>query len=146
MREIRLVGAFMELPETPRSKRALWQTSVYFTALRAFLVFSDRYNPGNVTIRLAEKFRAVFLQKNHDDLVDQVDQEVPEVQMEDELTISKSRGVSVAETESWVTAIYHFKWYLAGLMSLRMVWRWFERDEIRDCMATIWDFTKEKAR
>jgi uncharacterized membrane protein YraQ (UPF0718 family) len=42
-------------------------------------------------------------------------------------------------------AIYHAKWYLAGLMGLAvlwMLWRWFGRDEIREWINNTWDFAK----
>ena len=46
---------------------------------------------------------------------------------------------------TWVIAIHHAKWYLAGAMGLAvllMVWRWFERDEVKEWMHNTWEFAK----
>jgi uncharacterized membrane protein YraQ (UPF0718 family) len=139
--------AFMELPDPRRPKRKLWQTVIYFAVMMAFLVFSDWYNPGNVTLRLADgtAFSAVLLQETRDEVVVQIDQATAQMNVGDRMMISKSRIRSVQEKDGWVMEIYHAKWYLAGLMGLAvlwMVWRWFDRDEIREWMANTWDFTK----
>jgi len=42
-------------------------------------------------------------------------------------------------------SVYHAKWHLAGAMGalvLLMVWRWFDRDEVRAWMHNTWDFAK----
>lgn len=139
--------AVMQLPDPPQPKRRLWQTAVYFAAMMAFLVFSDWYNPGNVTIRLTDgsTFSAVVLQETRNDIVVQLDQATEQRKVGDRITIPKSDILSQEETDSWVMDVYHAKWYLAGLMGLAvlwMVWRWFEGDELRDWMANTWDFAK----
>jgi uncharacterized membrane protein YraQ (UPF0718 family) len=115
--------------------------------MMAFLLFSDWYNPGNVNLRLIDgsRFSAVVLQETRDDLVVQVDQATGQRKVGDRITIAKSNIQSQEETDSWVMDVFHAKWYLAGLMGLAvlwMVWRWFEKDEIREWMANTWDFTK----
>lgn len=140
-------AAVMQLPDPPRPKRRLWQTVIYFAAMMAFLVFSDWYNPGNVALRLTDgsTFSAVVLQETRNDIVVQVDRATEQMKVGDRITIAKSDIVSQEETDSWVMNVYHAKWYLAGLMGLAvlwMVWRWFERDEIRDWMSNTWDFAK----
>jgi uncharacterized membrane protein YraQ (UPF0718 family) len=140
-------ASFLNLPDAPKPKRALWQTGTFFAAMMAFLVFSDWYNPGNVELRLADgtAFSAVLLQETRDEITVQVDRATAQMKVGDRITISKSDLHTMKETESWVTEVYHNKWYLAGLMGLAvlwMVWRWFDRDEIREWMANTWDFTK----
>jgi hypothetical protein len=46
--------AAMQLPEPPRPRRRLWQTSLYFLCMVLFLVFSDWYNTNDVTIRMKD--------------------------------------------------------------------------------------------
>jgi uncharacterized membrane protein YraQ (UPF0718 family) len=140
-------SALMQLPDPPRSRRKLWQTAIYFAAMMAFLVFSDWYNPGNVTIYLTDstQLNAFLLQETPNDMVVQIDRAKEGMKVGDRLTISKSGIASVEASESWVMEIYRVKWYLAGLAGLAvlwMVWCWFERDEIREWMANTWEFTK----
>jgi uncharacterized membrane protein YraQ (UPF0718 family) len=68
-------SALMQLPDPPRSRRKLWQTAIYFAAMMAFLVFSDWYNPGNVTIYLTDstQLNAFLLQETPNDMVVQID-------------------------------------------------------------------------
>ena len=40
----------MQLPEPPPARRNLWQTSLFFAAMIAFLVFSDWANPSQTII------------------------------------------------------------------------------------------------
>jgi len=140
-------ATLMQLPDPPRPKRKLWQTAIYFAAMMAFLVFSDWYNPGNVNIGLNDgtELSAVLLQETRNDVVVQIDRAAEGTKVGDRMTISKSDIASVKDSESWVMEIYRVKWYLAGLMGLAvlwMVWRWFERDEIREWMANTWGFAK----
>jgi uncharacterized membrane protein YraQ (UPF0718 family) len=140
-------AAVMQLPDPPRPKRRLWQTTVYFAAMMAFLVFSDWYNPGNVTMHLTDgsSFSAVMLQETRNEVVVQIDQATERMRVGDRITIAKSDILSQEETDSWVMDVYHAKWYLAGLIGLAvlwMVWRWFDREEIRNWMTNTWDFTK----
>jgi len=140
-------AAVMQLPDPPRPTRKLWQTALYFAAMMAFLVFSDWYNPGNVTVHLENgtDLRAVLLQETRNELVIQIEQPAAGWKVGDRLTLAKTDIASVEDMGSWVMEIFHAKWYLAGLMGLAvlwMIWRWFDRDEIREWMANTWDFSK----
>lgn len=145
--EQRREAAVMQLPDPPAAKRKLWQTAAYFAAMMAFLVFSDWYNPGNVTIRKEDgaAIQAVLLQETVSDIVIQVERPAGNLKVGDKVTLAKSEIASIEEKQSWVMTVYHVKWYLAGVMGLlvlMMVWRWFDRDEVKEWMANTWEFTK----
>jgi len=140
-------AAILQLPDPPKPRRRMWQTVVYFAAMMLFLVFSDWYNPGDVTVHLKDgsQIKVVLLQETRDDIVAQIDQPAPQMKVGDKLTISKGEISKITEADTWVMDVYHVKWYLAGMMGLLilwMVWRWFDRDELKQWMANTWDFTK----
>lgn len=139
--------AAMAETDMPPPRRRMWQTILYFAAMMAFLVFSDWYNPGNVTIQTTggTTMHVVLLQETRDHVVVQVEQPVGTHQLGDKLTLAKSDVASIADAGGWVMTIYHAKWWLAGLMGvavLLMVWHWFDRDEITEWMHNTWDFAK----
>ena len=135
------------LPDPPAACRPLWKTILYFVCMMAFLVFSDWYNPGNVVVHRTDGtvIPAVMLQETRDEVLIQVDRPVGGLKVGDKITLPKTEVARVEEAQGWVMAIFHRKWYLAGAMGLAvllMVWRWFERDELREWMRNTWDFTK----
>ena len=134
-------------PDPPRARRSLWQTVLYFACMMAFLVFSDWYNPGNVVVHRADgtEIPAVLLQETRDELLIQVDRPIGGLKVGDKITLPKTEIARVDEAHNWVMSVYHAKWYLAGAMGLAvllMVWRWFERDEVKEWMHNTWDFAK----
>lgn len=140
-------GAVVVDPNPSRPRRSMWQTIVYFSAMMAFLIFSDWYNPGNVRIQTIDgaTMQVVLLQETREEVVVQVETPFGDHALGDKLTIAKHDIASMADTGGWVMAIYHLKWWLAGLMGvavLLMVWRWFDRAEIEEWMRNTWDFTK----
>ena len=140
-------AAAMQLPDAPPARRKLWQTAVYFAAMMLFLVFSDWYNPGNVTIQTNDgtQLQVVMLQETRDDVVFQVEQPVAGYRVADKITLPKTAIASMKQTEGWVMSVFHVKWYLAalmGLMVLLMVWQWFDAGEVREWMHNTWDFAK----
>ena len=135
------------VPDPPRARRALWQTVLYFAGMMAFLVFSDWYNPGNVVITKADGTRipAVLLQETLEEIVVQVDRPVAGLKVGDKITLAKTGIAKVEEAQNWVMSVYHAKWYLAGAMGLAvllMVWRWFDREDVKEWMHNTWDFAK----
>ena len=44
----------MQLPDGPPSRRPIWQNAALLTAMIAFLVFSDWFNPGDKNVELAD--------------------------------------------------------------------------------------------
>ena len=141
------IDAAAAAPDPPRARRSLWQTVLYFVCMMAFLVFSDWYNPGNVVVHKAdgEDIPAVLLQETRDEVVVQVDRPVAGLKVGDKITLAKADIAGIEEAHNWVMTVYHAKWYLAGatgLVVLLMVWRWFDRGEVREWMRNTWDFTK----
>lgn len=139
--------ATANLPAPPPARRRLWQTIVYFACMMAFLVFSDWYNPGNVVLQKADgsEIPAVLLQETHDEYLVQVDRPIAGLKVGDKITVAKVDIAKIEESRSWVMAVFHVKWYLAGAMGLAvllMVCRWFDRDELKDWMRNTWDFAK----
>ncbi|MCW5976832.1 MAG: permease [Bryobacteraceae bacterium] len=145
--ERRREAAAMLLPDPPPARRKLWQTAAYFAAMMLFLVFSDWYNPGNVTLQRTDgaTVQAVMLQETVDEIVVQVERPAGNLKVGDRMTVAKSDIASIQDAGGWVMSVYHMKWPLAGLMGLAvlwMAWRWFDRAEIKEWMANTWDFTK----
>jgi hypothetical protein len=135
------------LPEPEAPKRPLWKTSIFFACLVGFLIFSDWYNPGDVMVRPAGggQFAAVSLQETHDDLTFQLKEDWAGHRSGEKVTLAKSELAGVDETKTWVIAIHHAKWWLAGAMGLAvllMTWRWMDREEVGLWMHNSWDFAK----
>ena len=141
------VAAQAILPEPEAAKRPLWKTSLFFTCLVAFLVFSDWYNPGDVLVRPAgaRPFAAVSLQETHDEIMFQLKEDWAGHRSGDKVTLAKRDLAGVDEAKTWVLAVHHAKWWLAGAMGLAvlfMTWRWMEREEVGQWMHNTWDFAK----
>jgi uncharacterized membrane protein YraQ (UPF0718 family) len=145
--EAERVSMAPSLPEPERPRRTRVQVALFFACMLAFLVFSDWYNPGDVTVTRADgtRIQAVLLQETRDEVVLQVNQPEPGLAVGDRLSFAKSELVSIEQADSWVIRIHRARWLLAGLAGLAvlaMAWRWFERDELREWMRNTWDFTK----
>ncbi|MGD8239066.1 MAG: permease [Armatimonadota bacterium] len=139
--------AALRMPEPEKPKRPLCKTVLYFVCMVAFLVFSDWYNPGDVVVRTGDRqqFHAVVVQDTRDEMVFQLREDWGERTTGEKVSLPKAAIATVEEAKTWVIAILHVKWYLAGAMGLAvllMVWRWFDRGEIRAWMHNTWDFTK----
>lgn len=135
------------LPEPEAPRRPLWKTSLFFTCLVAFLVFSDWYNPGDVVVRPANggQFAAVSLQETHDEVLFQLKEDWAGHRSGDKVTLAKRELAGVEEAKTWVIALYHARWWLAGAMGLAvllMSWRWMGRAEVGEWMSNTWDFAK----
>jgi len=141
------VAAQALLPEPEAPKRPLWKTSVFFVSLVAFLVFSDWYNPGDVVVRPASggQFAAVSLQETHDDVLFQLKEDWAGHRSGDKVTLAKHELAGMEEARTWVIAVHHAKWWLAGVMGLAVLWmtrRWMDRAEVGEWMHNTWDFAK----
>jgi len=139
------VALQMPIPEKPR--RPLWQTTLYFICLVAFLVFSDWFNPGNVVIHLrdGEQVQAIVMEEMKDEIVFQLEQDWQGHPAGEQITLEKSAIDRLEEPQTWVIQILQIKWYLAGLMGLLvllMVWRWFAAAEVKEWLYNTWEFTK----
>jgi len=141
------VEAAVRMPEPEKPKRPLWKTALYFACMVLFLVFSDWYNPGNVVVETTDgqQFRAVVLQEMKDEVVFQLDEDWGGHEAKEKVTLAKSRIRRIEEAKTLVIAIHHVRWYIAagfGLAVLAMVWRWFERGEVKEWMHNTWEFAK----
>jgi len=145
--ERKKLDAAMAMPEPEVPRRPLWKTALYFVCMISFLVFSDWYNPGDVVVHTTDgqQFKAVMLQEMKDEVVFQLNEPWGEHAAKEKVTLAKASINGIDEAKTWVIAIHHIKWYLAGAMGLAvllMVWRWFERDEVKEWMHNTWDFAK----
>ena len=141
------VEAAMHMPEPEKPRRHIGKTALYLACMILFLVFSDWFNPGNVVVKTSNgrEFKAVVIHETKDSIRFQLEQDLGSEKSGDKITLPKTEISEMQERRTWVLAIYHVRWYLAGLMALAviiMAWRWFERDELREWMHNTWGFAK----
>ena len=148
MREERAKAeAALQMPEPEAPSRGMGKNGLFLGCMVLFLVFSDWFNPGNVVVKTADgrEFKAVVIHETKEAIRFQLDQDLGDAKAGDKIELAKTQIAAVQEQKTWVIAIHHVRWYLAGVMGLLVVlmaWRWFERDEIREWMRNTWDFTK----
>jgi len=139
--------AAIQMPEPDKPKRHIGKTALYLACMILFLVFSDWFNPGNVTVKTTDgrQFKAVVIHETKDAIRFQLEENLGENKTGDKVSLEKSEIADMQEQKTWVIAVYHIRWYLAGMCGLAvliMVWRWFERDEISRWMQNTWGFAK----
>jgi uncharacterized membrane protein YraQ (UPF0718 family) len=139
--------AALQMPEPEAPRRPLWKTALFFGGMVAFLVFSDWYNPGDVSVRTTggERFRAVRLQEMKDETVFQLREDWDDYASGEKITLAKAAIADVEEAKTWVIAVHRVKWYLAAVMATAvglMVWRWFAWDEVKQWLHNTWGFAK----
>jgi len=141
------IEAAIQMPEQEKPRRHIGKTALYLACMIMFLIFSDWFNPGNVTVTTADgrTFNAVVLNETKDAVRFQLEQDLGELKAGDKITLSKPDIARTVDRESWVMTVYHIRWYLAGLCALAvllMAWRWFDKDEIHTWLHNTWDFAK----
>jgi len=139
--------AAIQMPESEQPHRSAGKTALVLVGMILFLVFSDWYNPGNVVVRTTDgrQFKAVVINEMKDAIRLQVQQDVDSAKSGDKITMDKKQIAEMQEQKSWVIAVHHIRWYLAGLCGLAVVvmtLKWYKRDEIADWMHNTWDFAK----
>ncbi|MHC4155672.1 MAG: permease [Planctomycetota bacterium] len=139
--------AALQMPEPEKPRRSIAKTALFMACMVLFLVFSDWFNPGNVIVNTTDgrRFKAVVIHETRDQVRFQLEQDTELGNAGDKITLTKPEIGEMHDQRTWVLAVYHIRWYLAGLMGLFVVimaWRWFEKDEIRQWMANTWQFTK----
>ncbi len=139
--------AALQMTETEKPCRPISKTALYLGCMIMFLVFSDWFNPGNVIVKTTDsrQFKAVIIHETKDAIRFQLEEDLGENKLGDKITLNKAEIADKQEQKTWVIAVYHIRWYLAGLMAVAVVvmaWRWFRRDEIRQWMSNTWDFAK----
>jgi uncharacterized membrane protein YraQ (UPF0718 family) len=141
------IEAALQMPEPEKTPRHISKTALYLGCMVLFLVFSDWFNPGNVTVKTSDgrQFNAVVIHETKDTFRFQLEEDLGPDKIGDKIMLSKDEITEMRERKTWVLTVYHIRWYLAGLCGLAVVvmaWRWFERDEIREWMLNTWQFTK----
>lgn len=108
----------LAMPDPPPPGRPLWKTSTLLSAMVAFLVLSDWYNPGNVVVTTAagQTFSAITLQETRDERVYQLEAPWNGQPAGAKVTLAKSGIATVREADSWVIWLHHRKWWFAGAM------------------------------
>jgi len=139
--------AALQMPEPEKPRRHISKTALYLGCMVMFLIFSDWFNPGNVIVTTtdARQFKAVVLQETKDAVRFQLEQDLGSAKLGEKITLPKTEIKDMRDQKTWVLAIYHIRWFLAGLMGLAviiMAWRWFQPDELRQWMQNTWEFAK----
>ncbi|UCF43893.1 MAG: permease [Planctomycetota bacterium] len=140
-------AAVLQMPEPEKPRRHIGKTALYLASMIGFLVFSDWFNPGNVVVKTSDgrQFKAVVIHETKDNVRFQLEENLGSEETGDKITLPKTEIAEITEQQTWVIAVYHIRWYLAGLCGLAvliMAWRWYEREEIRQWMQNTWEFTK----
>jgi len=139
--------AALAMPETEKPRRHISKTALFLVCMILFLVFSDWYNPGNVTVKTTDgrQFKAVVIHETKDMVRFQLEEDLGENKTGDKITLQKTEIANMQEQKTWIIVLHHIHWYLAGLCGfavLIMAWRWHSRDELSQWMHNTWDFTK----
>ena len=134
----------MAMPEPPPSRRPLWKTAAYFVAMILFLIFSDWANTNDVTIAMKDGTAlAANVRYSTRDALD-IQQYQSDGRLSADVTrLRKADIASVTAAPSFTMTVHGVRWYLAGIFGLAvlwMVWRWFDRDEVKQWMQATWDF------
>ena len=140
-------AAAVQMPEPEAPRRGMGKNALFMAAMIMFLIFSDWYNPGNVVVKTADgrEFKAVVIHETKDAVRFQIEQDLGDAKLGDKISLAKSQIANVREQRTWVIALHHVRWYLAGLMGVLvalMAWRWYDRDELREWMGNTWGFAK----
>jgi len=139
--------AALQMPEPEKPQRHIAKTALFLACMVLFLVFSDWFNPSNVVVETndGQQFKAVVIHETADTIRFQLEDDYESGKTGEKITLPKTDIENMQEQKTWVIAVHHIKWYLAGLMGLLVVlmaWWWFEQDEIRQWMSNTWDFAK----
>ncbi len=139
--------AALQMPEPEKPQRHIAKTALFLAAMILFLVFSDWYNPGNVTVQTSDgrRFNAVIIHETKDAIRFQIEEDLGENKIGDKIALPKTDITDIREQKTWVIAIHHIRWYLAGLCGLAvavMARRWFQRDELKQWLHNSWGFAK----
>jgi len=139
--------AALQMPEPEKPRRHIGKTTLFLASMILFLIFSDWYNPGNVTVKTTDgrQFKAVVIHETKDMIRFQLEEDLGENKAGDKIELQKTEMADMREQKTWIIALHHIRWYLAGLCGLAvlvMAWQWYERDELAQWMHNTWEFTK----
>jgi hypothetical protein len=139
--------AALQMPEPEAPRRHIGKTALFLACMILFLIFSDWYNPGNVVVKTNDgrEFKAVVIHETKDMIRFQLEQDLGAAKSGDKIELPKTNIAETQEQKTWIIALHHIRWYLAGLCGLAvliMAWQWFEKNELREWMHNTWEFTK----
>jgi uncharacterized membrane protein YraQ (UPF0718 family) len=145
--EKKKIEAALQMPEPEKPSRSIVKNGLFLATMILFLIFSDWFNPGKVTVTTTDgrTFSAVVLNETKDAVRFQLEQDLGDLKAGDKLNLPKLDIAKTADRENWVMTVYHIRWYLAGLCGfavILMAWRWFAKNELRLWMSNTWDFAK----
>jgi uncharacterized membrane protein YraQ (UPF0718 family) len=124
--------------------RPLWKTTLFFSCMVLFLVFSDWYNPGQViiTTHSGQVIEGTVRYETRE----LIKVQVPASKGQEEvITLQRTDIQQLQVPQTLTIIIYNLRWYLAGLMFLAiavMSVSWLSKEEFRHWMSATWDFTK----
>jgi len=139
--------AALQMPEPEKPRRHIGKTALFLACMILFLIFSDWYNPGNVTVKTNDgrEFKAVVIHETKDMIRFQLEEDLGAAKSGDKIELPKTDIAETQEQKTWIISLHHIRWYLAGLCGLAvliMAWQWFEKNELREWMHNTWEFTK----
>lgn len=139
--------ATLALPEPPASRRPLWQNAAMLAAMLAFLVFSDWFNPGDKHVELADgtRFEATLQYETEGAYDLRLKQAALGHASAEVIRLAKADVARIADVDTWVVRIHHFRWYLAGAMGglvVLMSVAWLSRQDFDEWMGHTWEFSK----
>jgi len=140
-------NAALQMPEHERPARPIYKTALFMACMVLFLVFSDWFNPGNVSVRTTDgqEFNAVIIHETRDAVRFQLGQNLGENNTGDKITLQKSEIKELEEPKTFVLTVFHIRWYLAaacGVAVFVMAGAWFSRDQINQWLTNTWQFAK----
>ncbi|MFZ0034153.1 MAG: permease [Sedimentisphaerales bacterium] len=139
--------AALQMPQSEKPHRHIGKNGLFLAAMLLFLIFSDWFNPGKVTVTTTDgrTFNAVVLNETKDAVHFQLEENLGELKASDKLDLPKLDIAKTTDRPSWIMTVYHIRWYLAGACGLAVLFMalgWFEKDELRLWMSNTWDFAK----
>ncbi len=145
--EEKRTAATMQMPDSPASRRPLYQSALLLLAMIAFLVFSDWFNPGDKIVDLADgtHFEATLQYETLSQYDLRLKQAALGHQVGEVVRLPKSEIASIVDVDTWVVRIHHVRWYLAGAMGALVVIMslvWLDKAEFMQWMGNTWTFSK----
>jgi uncharacterized membrane protein YraQ (UPF0718 family) len=137
----------MQLPDPPAAKRPLWQSASLLAAMLAFLVFSDWFNPHDKHVEMADgtKFEATLQYETLGQYDLRLKEAVLGYQVGEVVRLPKAGIASLVDADTWITRVYHIRWYLAGAMGVLvaiMALVWLDKPDFMEWMGNTWTFSK----
>ena len=85
------IEATMQMPEPAKPSRHIVKNGLFLATMISFLIFSDWFNPGNVTVTTTDgrTFNAVVLNETKDSVRFQLEQNLGDMKTGDKLTLPK---------------------------------------------------------